>query len=141
MFLLFQRSDWNRSSWKSPLHSNMFLLFQKLKFKYRKLKLMLYIPICFYYFRYSTQSIKAPRPSLHSNMFLLFQGTQNGLDKTNEPLHSNMFLLFPKLIQKAVYKCLNFTFQYVSIISQIMQHRKRQNRLYIPICFYYFWTA
>ena len=75
---------------------------------------------------------------LHSNMFLLFLLSVVTLIKRLLPLHSNMFLLFHdrESIQRGTQ---DFTFQYVSIISDVQPPSIINNyELYIPICFYYF---
>ena len=96
-------------------------------------------------------------------MFLLFQFLQMRSENGFRYLHSNMFLLF---LRNVSFEdgAINFTFQYVSIISLFLPSLcKSQNRtlhsnmfllflskagvpsstitLYIPICFYYFLMA
>ncbi len=76
----------------------------------------IYIPICFYYFCIA--------------LFLPLHFSD---------LHSNMFLLFPGcgISNKAQKE--QFTFQYVSIISDCSRtHYCSGKGIYIPICFYYF---
>ena len=99
--------------------------------------MILYIPICFYYFLFALRptnltchftfqyvSIISQIPVLHGIAIM--------------PLHSNMFLLFHdrESIQRGTQ---DFTFQYVSIISDVQPPSIINNyELYIPICFYYF---
>ena len=140
------------------LHSNMFLLFLK-RTKTETLAIIIYIPICFYYFRvsnhiyYEVTSIYIPicfyyfrehvfssrvNHHLHSNMFLLFPLTDNVFNPELVNLHSNMFLLFRVMKKNQRIRSLSFTFQYVSIISESFEGKVRGIIIYIPICFYYF---
>ena len=91
------RVGWNGKD--SNLHSNMFLLFL-----------------------YSWYRTVIKKKDLHSNMFLLFQSLKTSAIPLYPYLHSNMFLLFHKS-KKCRYKsCLEFTFQYVSIISYVLSY-------------------
>ena len=77
------------------LHSNMFLLFHEYSNVICCFTDSIYIPICFYYFGYTTSRLR----------------------------------------QEKVL----FTFQYVSIISNLMRNKIiLTQHIYIPICFYYF---
>ena len=98
MFLLFLYSWYRTVIKKKDLHSNMFLLFQSLK----------------------TSAIPL-YPYLHSNMFLLFPRHSQAFSFRLTYLHSNMFLLF---LLRIIFKTLRdatFTFQYVSIISDVKE--------------------
>ena len=121
--------------------------------------------------------------NLHSNMFLLFLACESSkMHSTEFHLHSNMFLLFPIFLSSSFYPTkiyipicfyyfdgpadgvaltMEFTFQYVSIISlpepvqnfvlilftfqyvSIISSSSLNSLIviipiYIPICFYYF---
>ena len=55
-------------------------------------------------------------------MFLLFPISSANTAKTNLHLHSNMFLLFLTLLASLPKGSLQFTFQYVSIISSLSEN-------------------
>ena len=114
MFLLFLTDSGNGKISDMNLHSNMFLLFPCLDNK-RGTVIIIYIPICFYYFRTLRTSpdtnisftfqyvsiisldgyfISGDPKHLHSNMFLLFRNGLYHKRHTERHLHSNMFLLF-----------------------------------------------
>ena len=77
------------------LHSNMFLLFRVCHSFTSGIDNVIYIPICFYYFRGTQLKIGNDIKHLHSNMFLLFPVWNPKKMELERHLHSNMFLLFP----------------------------------------------
>ena len=114
MFLLFRIWTTNSRLCVRNLHSNMFLLFLGRELRFLQ-SAIIYIPICFYYFKYadcdddeiaiftfqyvSIISYVAEvggcfAHNLHSNMFLLFHNQERVTADRRCNLHSNMFLLF-----------------------------------------------
>ena len=77
--------------------------------------IILYIPICFYYFPECYTAIK-----INFDLYI--------------PICFYYFCLF--LLHLPLLSC--FTFQYVSIISDLIVSSFQSEYLYIPICFYYF---
>ena len=93
-------------------------------------------------------------------MFLLFQFLRYHHGFCFQDLHSNMFLLFHRctdfnsgilqftfqyvsiiseISNVVVNLFVEFTFQYVSIISKVTELKESaKESIYIPICFYYF---
>ena len=97
------------------LHSNMFLLFH-IHRNTRIFHIIIYIPICFYYFPTRKKNGFCTQSHLHSNMFLLFR-----------------LLVLNCLVRLFIYIPICFYYFFLSHLQflQVMS-------IYIPICFYYF---
>ena len=101
----------------------------------------LYIPLCFYYIKYSSFWYKNFDETLHSTMLLLYRVSSPAPGSFVRTLHSTMLLLYPPWSRKALDWYYFFTFHYASTIS-FVKYRviKIKNLLYIPLCFYYIHT-
>ena len=98
------------------LHSIMFLLFHAQNWFYVKF-VEIYIPLCFYYFRSSPFRVDA-------RSWFTFHYVS----------------IISWIHQACRISQLQFTFHYVSIISSPIPSKPTISSIYIPLCFYYFWT-
>ena len=138
----------------------MFLLFLYRMHSVQK-RLNIYIPICFYYFMNTATSFAASliqftfqyvsiisviqlvawdkkKYYLHSNMFLLFLPSKGNLFCDLPHLHSNMFLLFRRQFRKRNSNPSNLHSNMFLLFPEREAGIRRENGIYIPICFYYF---
>ena len=122
---------------EAHLHSNMFLLFRDFLFLLLSLPTYLHSNM-FLLFPFCSLPVSVLLRHLHSNMFLLFLYIAERLILCVQNLHSNMFLLFRDTHFKDYLSTKEFTFQYVSIISDKTFMFDKFATIYIPICFYYF---
>ena len=99
----------------------------------------IYIPICFYYFQKRLFVCRISMGYLHSNMFLLFRTLSKEVLGRLSEFTFQYVSIISDLDVSIHFNAFEFTFQYVSIISAsgCVQNRRRA-KIYIPICFYYF---
>ena len=115
MFLLFRIWTTNSRLCVRNLHSNMFLLFLGRELRFLQ-SAIIYIPICFYYFKYADcDDDEIAIFTFQYVSIISYVAEVGGCFAHN--LHSNMFLLFRATAASSLAAFNSFTFQYVSIIS------------------------
>ena len=81
-------------------------------------RILLYIPLCFYYIQPICTPDVPTKATLHSTMLLLYHSTRSGAERYISTLHSTMLLLYPRKMREWIDRVY----------------------LYIPLCFYYIYS-
>ncbi len=123
--------------------------------------ILLYLPLCFYYFLHPDRFRDNLLRTLHSIMFLLFHSSKPELDQRNATFTFHYVSIISDQkdqntdrgisftfhdvsiisawLDENGYSLEDFTFHYVSIISgTCISDRSYASYIYIPLCFYYF---
>ena len=123
------------------------------------LRVLIYIPLCFYFIvilflyrrtlRFNLHStmlllyqllkpgVIIVRMNLHSTMLLLYHGFAADPPIYGSYLHSTMLLLYREILFRAK-RIAEFTFHYASTLSETCREFKFVEELiYIPLCFYF----